>query len=215
MLVTIEEHTFLPPKGTVIDLGSSEGKFARGVTQRFDVPCIAVEPSRVLAERTGALNLAIGQDGEANLQVSDDNECSGLYGVASGTVLRTERVRTVTLATLLAEQGLEEVGLVKVDIEGAESLLFAEPADTLKRVAQFTVEFHDFVGYLTHEDVKQIVGRLRSIGFGALKVTRTNYNWLFYQPKRCGIRQPALLRAERHLRYVGRNVRRVVHQIDG
>lgn len=53
-------------------------------------------------------------------------------------------IRAVGVETLLRELGIERVCLFKIDIEGAERQLFADPgASWLKQVAAFMVELHD------------------------------------------------------------------------
>jgi FkbM family methyltransferase len=220
MLATIQEYTFLAaplgPVATVLDLGAHTGEFSREISQRYRARCIAIEPvaeyAAAIPPEVSAHRLAIGdRDGLAEISVSADHPGgSNLYG--HGRITSTERVRQVRFDTLLEEQGLRSVELVKVDIEGAERALFAAPDETLLRVAQFTVEFHDFVGLLDSKEVRGIVRRLRALGFQGVKITRTNYSWLFFQPERCGVRHPQLLRlGTRNRMYVGRNVRRVLH----
>ena len=225
MLVTIREHTILTnglgPGATVVDLGANRGEFSREVVSRFGSRCIAVEAHSGLAAAitTGpsvsVRHLAVGgRDGVSDFHVSDDPESSGLFAAAGGTVVRTEQVREVTFDTFLAEQGLDAVELVKVDIEGAEKPLFeAASDDALLRAAQFSVEFHDFAGLVSPEDVERIVRRLRGLGFQGVRVTRTNYNWLFFQPRRCGVGRIEALATryvERNARYVARNARRML-----
>lgn len=75
-------------------------------------------------------------------------------------------VQGVTLTDLIAEH--QVVDLAKVDVEGAEIDIFrATPDETLKRVKQFTVEFHDFKrgSGVTKEDVLTTFGRMRKLGF--------------------------------------------------
>jgi len=55
-------------------------------------------------------------------------------------------VRGITFAELVAENGIERVDLLKVDIEGAEKWLFNESADEwLPKVKTILVEFHEFI----------------------------------------------------------------------
>jgi FkbM family methyltransferase len=218
-VTTIEEHTFLTgPLGqhaTVLDFGANRGRFACQIVERFGCRCLAVEPVPEYAQGIPAHipvhELAIGgRNQPSSFHVSDDPECSGLRG--SGAIIRIERVRESTLDTFLGEQGLAAVDLVKVDIEGAEKELFtAASDDALLRVAQFTVEFHDFLGLLSRQDVTSIVERLNSLGFHGIKFTRTNRNWLFFQPWRCGVDHPLVLRyVTRNALYVARNARRLL-----
>ena len=120
-------------------------------------------------------------------------------------------MRQVRFDTLLDQHGIDTAEMVKVDIEGAERSLFACSDKALLRAAQFTVEFHDFIGLLEPQEVAAIVHRMRALGFVGIKFTRTNYNWLFFQPERCGVRHPLALRyVTRNVMYVTRNARRLL-----
>ena len=52
-------------------------------------------------------------------------------------------VRAVTLNSLMADLGLEQVDLLKVDIEGAEKEVFASSRDWVQRVRTILIELHD------------------------------------------------------------------------
>ena len=68
----------------------------------------------------------------------------------------------ITLAALLDKHGLDRATLVKVDIEGAElPMLESTSLQTLQRVDQFTLEFHDFVAPSQADDVHRAKQRLR------------------------------------------------------
>jgi FkbM family methyltransferase len=220
-LATVEEHTFLAgplgPSAIVLDLGANRGAFANEVIERFGVSCLAVEPlrehARNIPQHIAVRELAIGgRNGRSSFHVSADPESSRLEGSSEFT--RTEWVRVVTFETFLKEEGLGRVDLVKVDIEGAEKQLFEDTSDdALRAVGQFTVEFHDFLGLLSPEDIARIVARLRGLGFYTIKFTRGNYNWLFFQPDRCAVEHPLLLQyVTRNALYVWRNTTRLLRR---
>lgn len=221
MITTIRDHTFftnrLGPDSIVLDLGANRGEFAQEITRRYGVSCLAVEPNSELAgsitptDRIRVRRLAIAdRDGPVDLQVSDETEASSLYGVSIGAHLRTEEVPGMSFSSLLVEEGLHQVDLAKVDIEGAEVPLFlATPADVLKRVAQFNVEFHDFTGAVSADQMRQVIRRLTGLGFRAIKFSRINHNWLFFQLHRSGVRTIEAMAT----RYVVRNVRGALRQL--
>ena len=150
----------------VLDLGANRGEFARAVTERFGVTCVAVEPTAQLAQGIAGDGVRVrqiaitGEPGEVVLYVSENPEASSLV-VGQDDAIGTETVPGVPLAASIEQEQLEGVGLAKVDIEGGERDLFLNAdADTLRRVAQFSVEFHVFTGALSEDDVVQIRRRL-------------------------------------------------------
>jgi FkbM family methyltransferase len=218
-VATVAEHSFLTGPlregATVLDLGANQGAFSKGLRMRWPVRCVAVEPVGMHAAQipppVEVHRLALGEaDRETQINVSAGREMSSLYGRTD--TVRSERVSEVRFATLLLRLGLDEVALVKVDIEGAERALFNSPAEVLRRCAQFTVEFHDHNALMDAREVREIANRLAAIGFVRVRFTRTNYNWLFFQPERCGIGHPWFLRhVIRNAMYVSRNTRRLLH----
>ncbi len=126
-----------------------------------------------------AHNVAIGdREGPVELHVSNLREASSLYRhppslnahPARGEIVETISVRSTTLPAFLSGQNLESVDLVKVDIEGAESALFAATDDeTLQAIGQITVEFHQFMDLTSGAQIAEIVERLRSLGFFGIR----------------------------------------------
>ena len=89
-------------------------------------------------------------------------------------------VETITLGSLLDKFKIENVSLMKVDIEGAETLLFnSVDDDTLQRIDQIAVEFHDAypdwssLG-VTTEWVNSLTTRLNKLGFRSSRIFPTN-----------------------------------------
>lgn len=215
MITTIREHTFFRGpllRGTsVLDLGANRGEFARAVTERFEVTCVAVEPTAQLAQGIAGDGVRVrqiaitGEPGEVVLYVSANPEGSSLV-VGQDDAIGTETVPGVPLAALMEQEQLEGVGLAKVDIEGGERDLFlTADADTLRRVAQFSVEFHVFTGALSEGDVVQIRRRLEGLGFEAIRFSAGHHNWLFFQPGRCGV-GPGETLLTRHVLRLGRGI---------
>jgi FkbM family methyltransferase len=215
MITTIREHTFfrqaLVASAYVLDLGANRGEFAREVARRFDVTCIAVEPSAELARKIGDIGVRVrriaitDEHGDVALHVSENPEASSVV-VGDEDAVRTEIVPGMPLEQLLGEEQIDSVALAKVDIEGAELGMFTRTPDhVLRRFAQFSVEFHAFTGALTEDDIRRISARLRQLGFEAIRFSAGHHNWLFFQPERCGVGTPEILLT----RYLIRNARGV------
>ena len=213
MIATVRDHTFfqgpLKPSTYVLDLGANSGEFAAELARRYGVTCIAVEPTRDLAGRIRADGVRVRQlavadvNDELTFHVSENSEASSLFA-GTATVIRNETVAVVTLEALLAQEGIGSVALAKIDIEGAELGVFMQtPDEVLRRVAQFSVEFHAFTGALTLDDIDRIAARLRGLGFEQIRFSSGHDNCLFFQPTRCDVGRLEVLLT----RYVVRNLR--------
>jgi hypothetical protein len=62
-------------------------------------------------------------------------------------------------------------------------MLAACANEVLERVSQITIEFHDFCGITSAEDVKQTLARLRRLGFFPVRMSRVGHQdtWLINQ----------------------------------
>ena len=64
-----------------------------------------------------------------------------------------------------------------MDVEGAEIEVIASlDDDQIKRVGQWTIEFHDFMGMMTGSDVERCVERITALGFHELFWSRRRNN---------------------------------------
>jgi len=78
------------------------------------------------------------EDGEVALGTSDAHP-KGAFQVAENG---GERVRAITMRTLMSETGIDSIDLLKVDIEGAEKEVF-ETCAWIKNVRVIAIELHD------------------------------------------------------------------------
>lgn len=179
-------------------MGANRGEFSRALCERFGARCVAVEASPAIAakispsENLRVFNYAItDRDGPVTFNVADNSEMSSIHAANAGPDSRISSVQVPgrTIATFLSENGIDRVDLLKVDIEGAEVQLFGPSTSdqTLAKVAQITIEFHDFTGVISKADVDAIVRRLKSAGFVPVRFSHTNMDWLFARPERCGL----------------------------
>jgi len=191
-VLTLRGHTFMPGPlsalSVVVDLGANEGEFARAVVERFGCRCIAVEANPRLAKRLRglpgieALWCAVGgREGETDLFLSEKSDASTVLGDRAGGH-GGERVRVPMrrLWGLLAEAGVSRVDLLKLDIEGSEIAVLESMSDEeVRRCGQITVEFHDFCGLVSGEEIRRARDRLAAAGFAGMRFGRENMNWLF------------------------------------
>ena len=193
LLDQIREHTILRRElsrnGTVIDLGMNDGRFAREIQAKFGCKVIGVEPNPTLAASIGTSeyvscrNLAIsGEAGTAKFRIDDDNEASH---IVSGDAMSEKviEVPCIPLRTYLAENNVTSADLLKIDIEGAELQIFeGEDFDVLRNMRQISVEFHAFVHPEQRARVKNIISRMRKIGFYSIDFSATWKDVLFINP---------------------------------
>lgn len=95
----------------------------------------------------------------------------------------TYPVVTKNIQTLISDLKLQQVDLLKIDIEGAEyELLSTATEGTFNHVKQIFIEFHHhaFKKY-KRKHTKQIVANIKKMGFSAF--TRDGNNYLFYLPE--------------------------------
>lgn len=179
-LVTVKTHTLytrsLNEQSVVLDLGANVGEFAAAITAMTGATCHAVEAVTSVFDqiptihRVKRYNLAISdRDGPLRVFGSENRECNSVHrSIAESYGLRgVEMCAGITLQSFLYTHNIRQVGLLKVDIEGAEELLFdSTPDHILRNIHQITVEFHDFIsGSINSDKVDRIRERLASLGF--------------------------------------------------
>jgi FkbM family methyltransferase len=208
----VRGHTFyareLDSKSIILDLGANEGAFSRRVASQFGCHAFAVEASPDLFAKIEEsplirkYNYAVaGNDGVVAFYESTNPEAGNIVAPKSNATGNEFNVKARGFASLLAEIRLEEIDLLKVDIEGAEIQLFdnVETRD-LARVKQLTIEFHDSVPIpnVSTEDVERIIAKIVAAGFRGGAMGARNSDWLFWNEKR--LRMPAFARYYLHLR---------------
>ena len=203
MIETIHWHTlhprYLSANSRVLDLGANYGMFTDAIVQRFGCQCVAVEPSPVpfAAIRTGPrvskLCTAVSNySGMTEFHVAEESTRSSLI---SGPTNNVVQVPVTTLPDLIRNLGWDRVDLLKVDIEGAEIPMLAEcPDELLQRIAQMSVEFHDFNAVTPRSDVRKTLDRLSQLGFCSVRMSRVGHQdtWIVNQ-KMLGIATSEIL----------------------
>jgi FkbM family methyltransferase len=183
-------HLYAPPlssSSVVIDGGANVGKFSRGMVDRFGCLCYAIEPvpelfARIPEDpRVRRFPLALGgSDGEVVIHLSGNPEANSADpAIASSFGSRGTLVATlVSLEGFLARAGLDGADLLKLDVEGSEiALLENASEETLRRIGQITVEFHDFLdGFRDGAAIAALKRRLWRAGFACVILSRPASN---------------------------------------
>jgi FkbM family methyltransferase len=191
----MKTHTFLgrglDADSIAIDLGANVGQFAEELVSKYGCTCYAIEPMPNLLGQIAntplirKLNYAISADNAPiTIFVSVNREANSVHRAIAETweIERTYECPGITLETLMTRYGISRVDLLKVDIEGAEKMLFDSAEDqTLSDIRQITIEFHDFIeGSVTTDEVRKITTRLESMGFYLLP-----FSYVFPSMLRC------------------------------
>lgn len=186
-------HSFisnwLNSNSIVIDLGLNHGEFAKGISSFYGCKIFGVEPNPALFNKMPfmsgleAYNLAIsGTEGVVDIFANQSIDYSIMFNEDDGS--RIIKVHSTTLEKFLNENNVERVGLLKIDIEGAEISLFnSTKDDILKKAEQITVEFHDFMDKSLLKDVRPIIARMEGLGFYRKNFSRNNGDVLFINEK--------------------------------
>jgi FkbM family methyltransferase len=203
---------FVGSRSVIVDLGANKGAFSREMARKYGCTCFAVECNpeymELLHKYEGVRPL--------NVAVADREGQQRLYVVASSKALSSVRtsvddreivVRTMRLDELARYYGLSRIDLLKIDIEGTEVALFASLPDSFFQcVGQIAIEFHDFCGLISREDVARIVKRFQSLGFLSInfsKISHGHKDHLFVNRIQCPVGTVEYLAA----RHITRNVR--------
>lgn len=213
-LTRVSGHSFIPSlllaRPVVLDLGGNHGEFAGEMARRFSAVVTSVEPNPALFDalhRRPDLRAihaaATGTDGTVHLQVAANDQASTIMA-ATTTSGGTVAVPGMSLASLLSHIESARVDLVKVDIEGAEiDLLTQADGETLARIGQMSIEFHESHGLHTVGDIQRVLTRLRSLGFISFKMSQRHWGDVLCINQRLA---PLTLPQQWILRYLTRNL---------
>ncbi|MCM3924895.1 FkbM family methyltransferase, partial [Frankia sp. AiPs1] len=153
---------FAPAAGeVVVDLGANQGLFSV-LAARAGADVIAVEAQRGFAAEFANHAAANGVSHRIQLLHALVGPSSGVFAdprARHGATHWDGDVEGLTMAQVLESGGVDEVDLLKLDIEGSEFALFDEPG-WLDAVGRLVMEVHPGFG-----DPATLVARLRQHGF--------------------------------------------------
>jgi len=199
-LTRYRDHHFYPGvlgrDAFVLDLGVHKGEFSRFITSEYGCSVLGLEANPQLygvlpaLARARFLNLAIcPHDRPVTFYVSENPEASSVFeeaAKATGSHIGIS-VGGITLDSLINNNKIGFVDLLKVDIESAEfEMLNMACEETLSKISQITVEFHVREGSkeFSSERVRTICQRLGRLGFQTFVMDRNFTDVLFLNTKR-------------------------------
>ena len=147
-------------KAIIVDIGAHKGYFTMfaALNTAADSKIICVEPvssNFKILERNilqqGYKNILLLKaavaafDGQLEIRLSHDTNHSIIGdNPLSGKANAIEKVKAITLDSLILQYQLSEIDFLKMDCEGAEyDILFNASFETLKRIKILSLEFHD------------------------------------------------------------------------
>lgn len=182
---------YVQPDMTIFELGANIGFYVvleAQILSRGSGRIIALEPSpdniRMLELNVSANNIGgrvdilygavTNKTGTAKLIISSSSNACRLEELsAAGPKMATVDVPAYTFTDVLRKAGVTfaELDFLRMDIEGAEYMIFPELFDLLEQKDKFTmfIEFHPRGDY---QDYKETLQRLESIGYRCLTATK-------------------------------------------
>jgi FkbM family methyltransferase len=163
--------------GVILDIGANVGLFALyAAREARQARIFAVEPfpatfdrllevvrDQGLTDRITCLNYAITGEGGIRLMRNDAVPSQQRSLIAPGQSVSGTAVQSKTLSELLREQRLDQVDLLKMDIEGGEyEVLLSTPPDILRSIRRIAVEYH---GNCAPHHKAEIFDQLHRAGF--------------------------------------------------
>jgi FkbM family methyltransferase len=222
-------HTFLPElirsDGVIFDFGTYNGGFCKLVAPlcrrvigfepdpywdgdgRLSLPENVLVLRKALAAKPGLVRFNL-----------NEAKCSSMHYFDTGA--RSIVADAITLADAVALAQEERVELIKMDIEGEEvAVLHDASPEILQRVAQMTVEFHDFIDSTSTPAIRAVIKKMKGLGFLAIRFSwRTYGDFLFVnqQMEPLSLRQRAgLTVVHKYGRGFARIARRALRDLKG
>jgi len=132
--------------GVFIDVGANLGVVSLLLAERLrDRQVYALEPNPTTFQalqkniaRNNAINIVAIQaavsDIDGTISFDADPVRRGTASITTGQLSHTQDVRSITLDTLLRKERIDDVALLKVDVEGFETVVFKGARETLHSV---------------------------------------------------------------------------------
>lgn len=164
---------------TIVDAGANVGLSALFFLYKYPgavIICVEPDPANFLllgknleaeagSGKVQLLNAALMQhDGEVDLSIG----FPAYNSTVEGNGVNTVRVKSLGMDTLLKQAGIENIDLLKIDIEGAEKYVFSGECAWLRQVKNIIIEIHSPADQAVFSDVMEQHGfRVQKMNDGA------------------------------------------------
>lgn len=177
---------FISDKSCVFDCGVNSGEFSSEISNKFHSIIYGFEPDPRLfhclpkIDKCIFYQLAIYDKKDTLILNLGDSICSSLY-FNEGAHENHCLVETTSIPDFCYLNGINKIDLLKLDIEGAEIVVLKDLQEDflINTVVQITVEFHEFMDVTVIPEIKQIIARLKELGFYYFHFSRTYGDVLF------------------------------------
>lgn len=142
----------IPPHATIVDLGSNVGYTVAHLATRYPEARVigvemdaanfelAVRNTASFGERVQLIHAAVWTSDGTISYTGEDDDAFKVAEHADEAGARSAPARRLT--SIFDEHGIEQVDYLKMDIEGAEAAILADPAGWCSRVRSMKVEIH-------------------------------------------------------------------------
>jgi FkbM family methyltransferase len=173
-----------------VDIGANIGYFTMLMAQKASSGCVhAFEPIKlnasllkVSAELNGFTNIRINQcavgnvEGNVSFSQSSDSAYSSMIDTDRKPLDRILTVPSITLDAYLEREGISQVDVLKVDVEGAEDLVLTGATrllnDEKRRPSVILMELYDGNLQAFGTSVDSIVEKLQGFGYRPIVINK-------------------------------------------
>jgi FkbM family methyltransferase len=169
-------RSFRRPGGIVIDCGAHIGLYSLKIA-KFSQKVISIEPERrnfhylilnirlnKLVERILPLKFAISD--KKGFALLFKTKYSGIHSIIHvDNYIETEEIKTISLDILIRKLKLDNVEILKLDVEGAELLALRGLKNEAVKVKNIVLEVHTKI-----VKINDIIRELNSMNFAIIKI---------------------------------------------
>jgi FkbM family methyltransferase len=165
----------LSQESIVVDCGGNNGGFSIEMIKRYNTQTYCIEANNELLNDVPDIPKLIkiwiavtDEKGDMDFTLSENSESNSFNPIIASIwgKKRVVKVPTDTLNNIQKSFDIKQINLLKVDIEGAEVMLFKSLSDNeILRIPQISAEFHEFLDAELKDPTLGIISRMTSIGF--------------------------------------------------
>lgn len=173
--------TTLPDNAVIVDVGMNVGLFSLYLESRnrkfYGIePCgYHIDVAKELFEKFGFdatiyEGVLYSKDGMVTLWEAPENTTSNRVGAGAPTKVESRRLKT-----FLEENEIDEVDLLKIDVEGAEKAIILEDktiGEALRKCKLIFIETHVGDAYMTVAEKNELVVKIIGFGFSCREAKR-------------------------------------------
>lgn len=187
-------HTFVWSRSLhgsmIIDAGAHRCEFAYMMASKYGARVIALEPNSALPvnhshQQIRLLRAALAVvDGQGSLFIDDNLEASSI--IHEGASHNNDRAGAPcefrSIRSLITEFNIDRIGLLKLDIEGAEfGVVESIDEDIALLIDQITIEFHPAAPTSAElPPIENAILHLKGLGFQMFRSSHTGYGDILF-----------------------------------